>query len=212
MAKLLVIKASMVDKSISFSEELTNRFVKYYLESNPNDEVITLDLNEVLMAQKTLNGSNLKNFFNQEDSDFYIDQLKSVHKVVFSCPMTNFNISATAKNYLDHVLVANKTFSYKYSKKGDAIGLLNHLSVQLLTTQGAPLGWYPWGNHTENLKGTFEFMGTKVVTPILVDGTKIPENANKTPVERINEFDSVIRLKAKEFAALPAVDWKPLEQ
>ncbi|CRH74050.1 azoreductase [Chlamydia trachomatis] len=49
-------------------------------------------------------------------------------------------------------------------------------------------------------------MGTKVVTPILVDGTKIPENANKTPVERINEFDSVIRLKAKEFAALPAVD------
>lgn len=210
MAKLLVIKSSMIDKQVSVSEELTNRFVKYYKEANPNDEVIEIDLNEIPMAQKSLNRNNMKDFFNAEDSNFYIEQLKSAHKVIFSCPMTNFNICATAKNYLDHVLVANKTFSYKYSKKGDAIGLLNHLNVQLLTTQGAPLGWYPWGNHTENLKGTFEFMGAKVVKPILVDGTKISENSSKTPVERINEFDSVIRLAAKEFADLPAVDYKPM--
>ena len=210
MSKLLVIRTSMVEKSASYSDALVNRFLKHYKEFNPNDEIIELDLNDVEMAQKSLNGHNMKQFFNEQDSDAYINQLKQVNKVVFACPMTNFNICATAKNYLDHVLVANKTFSYKYSKKGEAIGLLPHLKVQLLTTQGAPLGWYPFGNHTENLKGTFEFMGAKVSTPVLVDGTKIQENASKTPEQRIDEFDAVIKNAANEFAKLASEEWKPI--
>ncbi|MCF0218082.1 MAG: FMN-dependent NADH-azoreductase [Malacoplasma sp.] len=210
MAKVLLIKTSMVEKSKSFSEELANRFVKYYKQFNPNDEIIEMDLNDVEMAQIALNRHNFQQFFNQEHSDKYIDQLKTVNKLIFVCPMTNFNICAVAKNYLDHVLVANKTFSYKYSKKGDAIGLLQHLYVQLLTTQGAPLGWYPWGNHTANLKGTFEFMGATVCEPVLVDGTKIPENANKTPVQRIDEFDSKIKTVANAFASLNAKEYKPI--
>ncbi len=207
MSKVLVIKASMVEKNISYSNELVDRFVKHYKEQNTNDQIIELDLNDVPMAQITLNRSNMKTFFNEQDSDFYINQLKNVNKVIFACPMTNFNVCATAKNYLDHVLIANKTFSYKYSKKGEAIGLLPHLNVQILTSQGAPLGWYPWGNHTENLKGTFEFMGAKVVNPIIVDGTKIPENASKTPSQRIDEFDAVIKSSAIEFAKLESKEW-----
>lgn len=210
MGRLLVIRATMIDKQASYSDELTNRFIKYYKEFASNDEIIEIDLNELEMAQKTLNRNNMKTFFNEKDTDYYVEQLKSVHKVVFACPMTNFNVCATAKNYLDHILVANKTFSYKYSKKGEAIGLLPHLKVQLLTSQGAPLGWYPWGNHTAFLKGTFEFIGAKVSEPILVDGTKIPENINKTPIERINEFDSKIKESAKAFAALASDDFKPV--
>ena len=210
MAKVLVIKSSMIEKNIYYTEELTNRFVKFYKSFNPNDEIIEVDLNDLPMAQITLNRSNMKNFFNEKDSDFYINQLKSVNKIIFACPMTNFNICATAKNYLDHVLVANKTFSYKYSKKGDAIGLLSHLQVQLLTSQGAPLGWYPWGNHTENLKGTWEFMGAKVFDPILVDGTKIPENSSKTPSQRIDEFEEKIKNAAKLFASSAPKEFKPL--
>lgn len=203
MGKLLVIRASMMDKSISKSNELTNRFLSHYKTFNPNDEIIEIDLNNLEMAQKTMNRNNLGTFFNEKDSDFYINQLKDVNKVIFACPMTNFNICGTAKNYLDHILVANKTFSYKYAKKGDAIGLMQHLKVQLLTTQGAPLGWYSWGNHTENLKGTFEFIGAKVSEPIIVDGNNISENSGKSPKERIDEFDSIISQRAKEFASLP---------
>lgn len=203
MGKILVIKSSMVEKNLSYSNELVDRFVKYFKSFNPSDEIIEMDLNDVEMAQKTLNRHNMKTFFNDKDTDFYINQLKNINKVIFACPMTNFNICATAKNYLDHILVANKTFSYKYSKKGDAIGLMKHLKVQILTTQGAPLGWYEWGNHTQNLKGTFEFIGASVADPIVVDGTKIAENSSKTPVERINEFDEIIKQRAKEFAELP---------
>lgn len=209
MGKVLVIRTSMVDKNLSFSNELTNRFIKHYL-SFSNDEIIDVDLNDIDMAQKTLNNKNMKTFFNDKDSDFYIEQLKNVNKVVFACPMTNFNVCATAKNYLDHILVANKTFSYKYSKKGDAIGLMQHLKVQLLTSQGAPIGWYPWGDHTANLTGIFKFMGAIVVDPIIVDGTKIPEHANKSPIQRIDEFDEKIQKQAKLFAELKNDDYKKI--
>jgi|GEM_PF-505445 len=138
--KVLVINSSMIDEKASFSVALTKTFVKFYQEANPKDEIIHLNLNDLPMASITLTTRNFNNFFNQEDSDKYIDQLKSVNKLIFVTPMTNFNVTSMTKNYLDHVLVANKTFSYKYSKQGDAVGLLTKLKVQILATQGAPYG------------------------------------------------------------------------
>src|SRR5436190_24039308 len=118
MAKVLVIISSMINEKDSFSIALTKHFVKYYQESHEKDEIIYLNLNYVPMAAKTLTNKNFNTFFNQEDSDYYINQLKSVDKVIFSTPMTNFNVTSMTKNYLDHILIADKTFSYKYSKKG----------------------------------------------------------------------------------------------
>lgn len=210
-SKILVIRTSMVEKKISVSNAMVDKFIEIYKSVKPNDEFIELDLNDEPMAQISLNRNNMGTFFNEKDSDKYIDMLKTVDKIIFSCPMTNFNICATAKNYLDHILVANKTFSYKYSKKGDAIGLFPHLSVQLLTTQGAPLGWYPWGNHTENLKGTWEFAGAKVVKPVLIAGNKIPENASKTPTERVTEHVNELTEAAKSFANIPFKQYVPVE-
>jgi FMN-dependent NADH-azoreductase len=154
--KVLKIVSSMTLNSArgSISTYALDQFVKFYKESNPSDEIIELNLNNEPMAQKTLNANNFNNFFNSEDTDHYIDQLKSVDKVIVATPMTNFNYTATLKNYLDHILVAKKSFLYKYDGKGTSEGLLKHLKVQIITTQGAPLGWYPFGNHTETLRGT----------------------------------------------------------
>lgn len=210
-SKILVIRASMVEKKSSISNEMVDKFIEIYKSVKPNDTFIELDLNNEPMAQISLNRNNAATFFNEKDSDKYIDMLKNVDKVIFACPMTNFNICATAKNYLDHILVANKTFSYKYSKKGDAIGLLPHLSVQLLTTQGAPLGWYPWGNHTENLKGTWEFMGAKVNKPVLIAGNKIAENSSKTPSQRVQESIKELTEAAKLFANIPFKQYVPVQ-
>lgn len=198
MNKVLLIVTSMVAPDKSFSYGLAQKFVEYYKQKNPDDQIIELNLNQVEMAQKTLTQQNFANFFNSEDSDFYIDQLKNVNKVIIATPMTNFNYPAVLKNYLDHVLVADKTFSYKYSKKGDAIGLLKHLKVQLLTSQGAPFGWYPWGNHTEMLKGTWEFVGAQVCEPILIAGTKV-DYKDKTVQDAINDYDAQIKQAAQSF-------------
>ncbi|AAT27837.1 FMN-dependent NADH-azoreductase [[Mycoplasma] mobile] len=198
--KVLVIKSSMTENlpSGSFSSALSDKFMEYYRKENPIDKIIELNLND----QKdliSLSSQNFNTFFTDGVSDKYIDQLKSVDKVVISSPMTNFNYTALLKNYLDRILVANKTFSYKYSKKGEAIGLLPHLKVQILTTQGAPLGWYTWGDHTKNLEGTFEFIGAKVAKSVVMDGLKTPQYSSLKAPEALDLFDKVIKTAAENF-------------
>ena len=53
-------------------------------------------------------------------------------------------------------------------------------------------------------------MGAKVFDPILVDGTKIPENSSKTPSQRIDEFEEKIKNAAKLFASSAPKEFKPL--
>lgn len=199
MAKVLVILGTISPVEKSFSIALTNKFVKKYQELNPNDEIINLDLNEEQMALKTLSRNNSSTFWNEDDAMKYINQLKEVDKVIISSPMNNFSVSSLVKNYLDHILLANETFSYKYSKKGDAKGLLDHLKVQILTTQGAPLGWYPFGDHTNFLKGTWEFVGAKVNEPILLAGTKVAPLLNINVDEAANTLEDTINKVVKNF-------------
>lgn len=141
MSKVLVISATISQPGKSYSQALLNRFLTEYKAIHPDDEIIELDLNHEPIAQVTLNIDNQDQYWD-EAAMKAIDQLKKVDKVVVASPMHNFNIPAMLKNYLDRVLLANQTFSYKYSEKGDARGLLPNLTVQILTTQGAPYGWY----------------------------------------------------------------------
>ncbi|WP_036498567.1 FMN-dependent NADH-azoreductase [[Mycoplasma] testudinis] len=196
--KVLVIKSSPIPDAHSVSTHLLNKFLEYYKVKNASATFEELDLNTLPMASKTMTRENLETFFNAEDSDKFIEQLKSVSKVIIAAPMTNFGFPAVLKNYIDHISVANKTFSYKYSKKGEAKGLLDHLKVQILTTQGAPYGWYQWGNHTENLRGIWDFLGATVAEPLLLASTKVAY-LNKKPEEAIADFDARIKIAAEEF-------------
>ncbi|ARU91624.1 azoreductase [Spiroplasma clarkii] len=199
MAKVLVITGTVSPIEKSYSIALTKSFVKAYIASHPDDELIELDLNTAPMASKTLTRTNQTEYWNEQDAMEYINQLKEVQKVIISSPMNNFNVSGLIKNYLDHILLANQTFSYKYSKKGDAIGLLDHLKVQILTTQGAPFGWYPFGDHTAFLKGTWEFVGAKVCEPILFAGTKVAPIMQMSPDEAVATIADKITKAAKDF-------------
>ncbi|QEH61810.1 azoreductase [Spiroplasma chinense] len=190
--KVLVISGTVTAPEKSYSIGVVNLFLEHYTKLNPNDEIIHLDLNNEPMAQKTLTRDNFSTFFNEKDSLEYIKQLKSVDKVIISSPMNNFAVSGLIKNYLDHVLLADQTFSYKYSKKGDAIGLLDNLKVQIITTQGAPKGWYPFGDHSAFLKGTFEFVGADVKEPILLAGTKVAPLSGQTPIEAAKSIEDVV--------------------
>ncbi|MGY6172122.1 FMN-dependent NADH-azoreductase [Candidatus Mycoplasma pogonae] len=197
--RVLVIRSTFMPREKSFSDGAVDLFLKYYQTKNPGDEIIELNLNDVSAGTISMNSHNFGTYFNEEDSFKYIEQLKSVDKVIFATPMTNFNVSAVAKNYLDHIAVADKTFSYKYSKKGDAIGLLTNLKVQIITSQGAPLGWYPWGNHTEFLRGMWNFLGTNVVEPILIAGTKVGEAMTLGRDGYLATFEATLKKAAEEF-------------
>ncbi|AHI52850.1 FMN-dependent NADH-azoreductase [Spiroplasma culicicola] len=197
--KVLVITGTVSAPEKSFSMALTNKFVEEYKALNPNDEIINLDLNNEAMAAITITRDNFGTYFNENDALKYINQLKEVNKVIIASPMNNFNVSTLIKNYLDHILLADQTFSYKYVKKGDAVGLLDHLKVQILTTQGAPYGWYLFGDHTAYLKGTWEFTGATVNEPILFAGTKIAPISTMNPKEAFLTIEDKIKEVVKNF-------------
>ena len=201
MKKVLYIYVSPLMKNAKGStcSEALSLFKSEYEKLNPDHESIVLNLNKDEVGNKNLTAENFNEFFNDGLSDKHINLLKSVDKVAIGSPMTNFNYPAVLKNYLDRILVANKTFKYKYDGKGESEGLLKNLKVQLLMSQGASLGWYPFASHVDALVGTWNFAGAKVTKPILIDGTKIPENINKTSKEQIEEHKDLIIEAAKAF-------------
>ncbi|MDD1378145.1 FMN-dependent NADH-azoreductase [Metamycoplasma hyosynoviae] len=199
MAKLLCLISSPIREELSISTYATNQFLDIYKKNHPQDEVILLDLNKEKELQNPMQASNMATYLQEEKNDEYINLLKSVDKLVIAAPMINFNVPVILKNFLDRICIANKTFSYKYSKKGDAIGLLDNLKVQIIATQGAPIDWYQWSSHFKYLEGLWNFLGAKVLPSIVIAGVKIAENIKKTKEEIYTMYEKEITKKAIEF-------------
>ncbi|WP_369085869.1 FMN-dependent NADH-azoreductase [Metamycoplasma spumans] len=199
MAKVLVLYGSPLPKEYSVSTAVLDYFVNKYKELNPNDEIITLDLNNEEMALVSQSSNNMMNTYNEELSGKYIDLLKTVDKVIMNAPMINYNVPVTIKNFFDRISVPDKTFSYKYSKSGGSIGLLDNLKVQVLATQGAPLGWYAWASHVSFLEGIWNFLGAKLNPTFLYHGVKVAPLNEKTPADLVELRKSELDELAKSF-------------
>ncbi|QQY78278.1 FMN-dependent NADH-azoreductase [Mycoplasma mycoides subsp. capri] len=193
MSKVLVLKTTAQADEVSNSVALTNRFLEEYKKFNPDDEIIIVDLNKDEVGTSILTSETFSTFYQQEVTKKYINLLKSVDKLVIACPMYNFSTPVTLKSFIDHVSVANETFSYKYSKKGDAIGLITNLKAQILGVQGAPLGWYPWGQHTQYVEGAMRFLGIEFNKTVLLAGVKVAPLLQLAPEQRVETIiDEVI--------------------
>ncbi|WP_322935757.1 FMN-dependent NADH-azoreductase [Mycoplasmopsis felis] len=182
MKKVLILEGNLVkDPNISYTHATLNILDEYLLNSKEY-EVQRYDLNTT-HSETYLTKNNIPNYWNEIDADFWINKLKETDLLILSSSMVNFASPVVVKNFIDSICVADKTFSYKYSKKGDAIGLLTNLSVILITSQGAPEGWYQWGNHKEWLKGTFNFLGAKSIKTLSIDGTKVKPISDIKPIQ-----------------------------
>lgn len=198
--KTLVIYASPLTKTeTSISSLATKQYLKY-LSQNKETKIEEVDLNDKKEFQYSLNSNTFTSgeFFGNGNSDFWIDKLKSTDHLVISTSMINFNIPAVLKNFIDTIAVANKTFKYKYDGSGESEGLLNNLRVQIIASQGAPKGWYPFGDHVAYLEGTFNFLGSKVLKPVLVDGTKTKKFIEKSLEQKITEYNHFMEEAAKQ--------------
>ncbi|MEG0371819.1 MAG: FMN-dependent NADH-azoreductase [Clostridium sp.] len=137
MAKVLYIKANPKIKG-SRSLEISDAFINEYKKSNPNDEVVTLDL----YREKI-------DFINQEDLEYlflpkndesknnkvlkFAYQFQEADKYIFSAPMWNLSFPAILKAYIDYVTVSGITF--KYTDKGP-VGLCSGKKALFVTTRG----------------------------------------------------------------------------
>ncbi|TPE57533.1 FMN-dependent NADH-azoreductase [[Mycoplasma] falconis] len=199
MAKLLGLYSSPMGLKNSISDGLLNKFLEEYKLEFPNDEIEILDLNLLDMANEPMNSENFMSFWSEEKSNQYIEKLKQADKLLISAPMINFAIPATLKNFIDRICVPGKTFSYKYNGKGTSVGLLDNLTVQVLTTQGAPEGWYQWASHTNYLVNIWKFLGASVLDPIVLAGTKVELLNKLTPEEVVNTKLEEIKKQVKLF-------------
>lgn len=169
MKKTLILNSSVNKNELSVSNRVLEGFLKTYKSKN-DDEIIIMDLNNEDLVP--MSSKNLSTYYN-EKAEQYIKQLKSVDKLIVVAPMYNFNISVTLKMYIDMICQANKTFTYKYAGKDNSKGLLSNLKVEIISAQGAPSDWYPWGATVNYLTKLFEFLGCTVHGSVTYYGSKV---------------------------------------
>ncbi len=136
MAKVLYITAHPHDEKTSYSMATGKAFIDSYKESNPNDEVVHIDLYKENIPHidadvfsgwgKLQSGTGFEELSENEKAKVgrlneLSDQFAAADKYVFVTPLWNFSFPPVMKAYLDSVAVAGKSF--KYTEQGP-IGLL----------------------------------------------------------------------------------------
>lgn len=136
MATVLHITAHPHDHQTSFSMAVGKAFIDTYRETNPNDEVIHLDLYSIQLPHidadvfsgwgKLRGGQQFSDLSKEEQTKVgrlgeITDQFVAADKYVFVTPMWNFSFPPLMKAYIDAICIAGKTF--KYTETGP-VGLL----------------------------------------------------------------------------------------
>lgn len=189
MKKILVIQCYL-GKDVSLSEYATEKFIDEYKKIKPEDQITYLDLNKEKKLQYILTANNFNDFWN-EDSERYLNLVKEADKIIIQTGMVNFSITPILKNFFDNILVANKTFRYKYD--GISEGLLNpNTKIQLILAQGSKVNQYKFSAFDNYLEDVLKFIGFVDINKIIFDGTKTAAQANLSIDEKFN-------LKKNEF-------------
>lgn len=185
--KLLVITGSVNDRNGNIASSTLSALKLKDNIKKDFKEVEIIDLNNSEFATNMLNSNTFDQYF--KNSEEWIFKLKNTDFIIFATSMTNFGYTAVVKNFIDKICLAKQSFKYKYDGSGLSKGLITRPKIQIITSQGAPKGWYPFGDHTTQLKGTFEFLGMNVLEPIIIHGTKTPKNRDKSNSEIVETIE-----------------------
>ena len=201
MAKILHIIGNP-KKVNSYSRRLADQFLESYKEKNPDDEVETLDLAETPIPH--LDDVDVAAIFTEEPNDKekekqeynfkLIDQFLSADKIIITAPMWNFNIPSVLKAYIDHIIIAGKTF--KFGEKGPEGLAIGKKTIFI----GARGGVYSEGPakqmefHTSYLKTIFGFIGLKDSSELIVEGTNMKDLAEGNMTKALEEAKTMAEL------------------
>ena len=126
MKKVLFINSTPKKMKDSYTLRMTYEIMEAYKKSNPNDEIITLNLYDEDM--KFLDLKFINNGFESEnerlEAQKYAHQFVEADKYIIAAPMWHFSVPAILKAYFDRVNIAGIT--YDYTVEG-AVGLLKEM-------------------------------------------------------------------------------------
>lgn len=149
-------------------------FIETYKETNPTDEIVTLDLftedipnldADVMSGWGKLRAGQQIDTLSTEELakvsrlNEILDQFIATDKMIFVTPMWNFSFPSVVKTYIDAVAVPGKTF--RYTETG-AVGLLHDKKVLHIQARG---DFYSEGHLADEelgdryLKHIMNFMG-----------------------------------------------------
>lgn len=193
--KILYIKSEL--NNHSKPTILAERFIEFLLAKDSSLEVINLDLTSEKLSNISLNTNNKATFWVDTESDRLINLLKSVDKIIISTPIINWGYTAEIKNFFDAVCLADKTFSYKYSKQGGSVGLVDNIkNVQIITTYHSSEEQLLPFNIEDSIAGTFKFIGAQNINENLVVYRGYEFHSKE---ELLKKFDSQIEKLANNF-------------
>ena len=203
MAKVLYITANPKPIDQSYSLTVGKIFLDTYRQTNPNDEIVIIDVynDPIPIIDGVVLGAWGKFMQGKGDADLtsiekdkidkvtqVVDNFISADKYIFVSPMWNFGVPPMLKAYIDDITVSGKTFSY--TEKGP-IGLLkNKKAVHIQASGGiyseGPLSIYDFSDRY--IKSVLGFLGVLDFQSIFVEGmAQSPDKAEDYKQKAINQ-------------------------
>lgn len=187
MATVLYITANPNDHKTSYSMAIGKEFVQMYRSTNPNDEVVHLDLYQMDIPQldadvfsgwgKIGAGAAFEKLTYAEKAKAsrlgeLVDQFVAADKYIFVSPVWNYSYPPVMKAYIDSICVAGKTFKYILGK--GRVGLLSDKKAVHIQASGSVLSPgsatadFEMGHR--HLEVIMEFLGVPSFEGIFVEG------------------------------------------
>lgn len=203
MANVLYITAHPLSEDESLSMAVGQQFIEAYQKTNPNDEVVHLNLYTAdipFLDKDVFNGwKKLRTTGSLEelssDERMKVGRLAELgaqfllaDKYVFVTPMWNFSVPAIMKAYIDAIAVSGKTFTY--TKEG-AEGLLKGKKALHIQARGDVYSQGPEVNREMGhryLEVMMDFFGIESFESIIIEGqVKFPTKAQELKEKAINQ-------------------------
>ncbi|MPM20851.1 FMN-dependent NADH-azoreductase [bioreactor metagenome] len=178
MSKVLYIKANVKPAGKSKTFQVADHFIEQYKKSNPEDEIITLDLYEEKVD--FLTGEDIAAVFGQKTEESknhpilkYAYQFLAADKYVVAAPFWNLGLPAILKAYLDYICITGITF--KYTESGP-VGLCQGKKAVHIVSRGGnymegPATGFEMGDRY--LRVLFGFLGITDFSTIAIEGVDI---------------------------------------
>jgi FMN-dependent NADH-azoreductase len=195
MTTLLKIDSSLFGDA-GQSSQLSEHFVKLWLERNPGVAVVrrnfATDPVPHLTAERfqSFLRAPVERSAEQEAivaySDRLIAELQAADVIVLGLPMYNFGVPSTLRAYFDHVARAGVTF--RYTANGPE-GLLKGKRLFVFATRGGKHAGTPADTETGYVKQFFRFLGIEEATFVYAEGLAYGEPQK---IEALTEANSHI--------------------
>jgi len=191
LATVLYITAHPRNDERSNAMTVGKEFLQVYRSTNPEDEIIHLDLfnmdvpqhdGDVLNARDKLKANvPFDELTPAEQAKMggifrIIDQFVAADKYIFVAPIWNFSYPIQLKNYLDAIVLPGRTI--KYNSDGSRMSFLSDKKAIYIQASGSILSpgsggkYEAWEMGHRHVKIIMDFLGITNFQAIFVEGTQ----------------------------------------